>query len=440
MRQASPAAVTPAGIEARPFSRFVPVAALLFLFLYSGFCLQALPVVAPLMLRDWGMAARSLATPLALTSIGTGLGAMLGGFIGDAKGRKAPIICFAALQGVGMTLTGFAASLATLDILMFVIGFALGGYFPSGMALMTELAPARRRGLMVSLAILFGPIGLGVCSFLAGLLAPRYGWPLLFFVGGGGGVVLVLALIAFVPESPRYLARFTARRGERARIMARFGLADQENPVPADGATAEKISALTLLRSRLFLTLVLWLLFFLYYILGSIVLGWIPVVFSSARFPVWMASQSLFYWTIGSVIGTPLAGWVIGRIGVYDTAVLFSMAAVAVIGVLAFVKLDPTWAWLIMTTLPVAGFAVSGVVTSLYTMAADFYPSAMRATGIGLADAVGRIGGVLGAFVGVFALDLAGVSGFFFLIWCLALAAFGIFALLRGRGRPVVAD
>lgn len=61
----------------------------------------------------------------------------------------------------------------------------------------------------------------------------------------------------------------------------------------------------------------------------------------------------------------------------------------------------------------------------------------MRAPGIGLTDAAGRIGGVPGAYVGVFALDRGGAAGFFRTIWGLAMTALVIFMLLRGgRRRP----
>jgi AAHS family 4-hydroxybenzoate transporter-like MFS transporter len=426
------------GVTAGAYDRgyqFRACASLLMLFLYSGYCLQALPVVAPSVLAAWKISASALAMPLGLISIGTALGSVLGGFLADARGRKVPIICCTALQAAAMFLTAFVRGPVELYPLMFAVGLGLGGYFSSGMALITELSNEHRKGLMISLAILFTPLGLNLCSLIAGYVAPRYGWADMFLIGGLLGVPLVLALAFFVPESPKYLARFPHRAEAHSKVMRRLGITHDE-PGEGDEQKPGPALALTLLKERLGDTLILWLLFFVMYVLGSIVLNWTPVVFASLGFDIGFSSQTLFYWTLGSMSGTLISGWCMGIVGARNTATLFAVGAVAAVAALTFIKLDASMGWLVMLLLPAAGVGVAGVVTTLYTLSAEIYPTAMRATGIGLADAVGRVGGIVSAFVGVILLDRAGASGVFLTILCLAVLTLAILLYFRQRKGP----
>jgi len=156
-------------------------------------------------------------------------------------------------------------------------------------------------------------------------------------------------------------------------------------------------------------------------------------VLSSLHFPIAFASSSLFYWTVGNLVGTVSSGWCISRYGVFNTSVIYGAGAVGVYGLLTVLKLDPSMREVLMVLLPMAGLCMSGVVTSIYTLAAEFYPTVMRATGIGMADALGRVGGVGGAFVGITALDRGGAAGFFGAILGLSAMAFAILVVLRIR-------
>lgn len=431
MKQQASAILEEPAVSGSRRPRLLAQGALLVLFLYSGFCLQVLPVAAPALLADWGMPARGLATPLALIAIGTAFGAVIGGFLGDSHGRKVPIIGFAALQGLAVLACSFTSNLSQLYVLVLLNGLGLGGYFSSSMALMTELSEERRRGLVVSLAILAAPIGLSLCALIASFITPVYGWAALFVIGGLFSIPLIAALIFLTPESPSYLAKFPDRAKERHAILQRLGLPDLELDAPSGSNGGLKLSEIgVLMQERLGATIGLWLIFFLMYVLGSVIMGWVPVVFDSVGFDLAFSSRTLFYWTLGSLVGTPFSGWCIGRIGAHQTGMFFVSGSVLALALLTFMDLGPNSATTVMLLLPLAGFAVAGVVTTLYTLAAETYPAKMRATGIGFADAVGRVGGIAGAYSGIFALERGGPSGFFFSTLIFAVVSLVVLALL----------
>src|SRR5437667_7140871 len=87
------------------------------------------------------------------------------------------------------------------------------------------------------------------------------------------------------------------------------------------------------------------------------------------------------------------------------------------------------------------GGLINAVQTTMYALAAHVYPTAVRATGVGTAVAVGRIGGVLSPAVGSWALESGGSPRYFGLIGVTMVAAFATLATIRRHvpGATVVA-
>jgi AAHS family 4-hydroxybenzoate transporter-like MFS transporter len=69
----------------------------------------------------------------------------------------------------------------------------------------------------------------------------------------------------------------------------------------------------------------------------------------------------------------------------------------------------------------------------MYALAAHVYPTGIRATGVGTAVAVGRIGGVASPYAGAWALESGGPSRLFALVAATMTAVFVALALLRAH-------
>lgn len=405
------------------------VMALLALFVVGGLCIQVLPSALPAIVMDWKIPSDVMAIPLALSALGAGFGTIFGGLVGDALGRRRPIIAFALLQGAATALCIFAANPVHLAALLFAAGVGLGGCYSLALTLLTEIVPAAKRGLVVGFAMMAGPIGMSICSLTAAFVLPHYGWEPLFLACGSSIVPLFIGLFLYIPESAVYLARFSARDQEPSGATAATG----EEPPPA----LRSVAALWQKQGRGSSAL-LWLMFFTAYLLGSAVIGWLPVLLTRAQFPLSFAAGSLSSWIIGAMIGTLLSGWCISRFGLFRVALAFAANLVAILTLLAIVRLGPgVPIWLVVTLLVMGGTAMSGVITSLYTLAADLYPTEMRARGIGMADAIGRLGGVAGPFCGIYALDAVGGQGFFGSLGGLAALILLCFWLVRKQHQSV---
>jgi len=66
--------------------------------------------------------------------------------------------------------------------------------------------------------------------------------------------------------------------------------------------------------------------------------------------------------------------------------------------------------------LTLTGGLINAVQTTMYALAAHIYPSAVRATGVGAASAVGRGGAILSGYAGAWAIDYHGSASYFALI------------------------
>jgi AAHS family 4-hydroxybenzoate transporter-like MFS transporter len=109
------------------------------------------------------------------------------------------------------------------------------------------------------------------------------------------------------------------------------------------------------------------------------------------------------------------------------------MAAGAVAGavVLALMPIEPESAGAVLAMLAWTGGLINAVQTTMYALAAHIYPTAVRATGVGTAVAVGRIGGVLSPSAGSWALDSGGSSRYFGLIAAAMVMAFVALSAIR---------
>jgi len=409
--------------EARPHP-VATIAAMLLVFVYSGIFMQVLPVSAPAIVADWKLQATAMAAPMAAFLIGTGLGTVLGGAIADILGRRRSIGVTLALLGICLGLESLAETPAQLGIPLFLGGLFMGAMYAAAMALVTELAPDRRRPLVISLTVASLPVGLGICSLAAAFILPLLGWSAFFKLIALLSVPVLAAFLFCVPESPNFLIRNPARQAEYERAVNGLRLE------PVHAAAHEKHEAKDKLLKRFGAVIRadpraafgIWGLFCGTYIFGNAILSWLPTALTELGFSIPFSSGSLTAWSIASMLGTPLAGWCLYRFGIRRAAAASALiGAFAGVGLALIAQRHVTSELAVLAVLPLGGIASAGVVTALYTLAANAFPPHVRALGIGLSDAIGRIGGTLAAFAGIHVIAGYGTPVFFGLLALLML-------------------
>jgi AAHS family 4-hydroxybenzoate transporter-like MFS transporter len=160
--------------------------------------------------------------------------------------------------------------------------------------------------------------------------------------------------------------------------------------------------------------------------------SWLTSLLTSAGFDPSTANTGITAFNLGGVAGALAGGVAIARFG--SRASMLTMAAGAVVSalVLSAMTIERGAAPLpIIAMLTITGALINGVQTTMYALAAHVYPGVVRATGVGTAVAVGRIGAIASGYAGTWAIEYRGSASYFGLIAAAMCATFVSLALIR---------
>ena len=426
------------------YQRFL-VAATALTIVLDGFDNQLMAIAILPLMREWGVERAAFASVLASGMIGMMVGGAVGGIIGDRIGRRGALLASVGMFGALTALTPLVHDVFALGVLRFLVGLGLGGAMPNCAALVSEYVPTRRRPFAVTLTIVCIPLGGTLAGVVGAQILPRFGWQALFLAGGIAPLILAIVLWRTLPESPRYLARHRSRWPELIHLLRRFG--HDVDPgatfVDAGEKAVTRVSPRELLSPALRRdTVALSASFFFCLLSVYVVVNWVPSLLASAGFGEGVASNGLASFNLGGVAGALLGAALISRAG--SRHAMLGMSAAAVVGatVLAAIPLESRSAFGVLALLAWTGASINGVQVTMYALAAHVYPTGIRATGVGTAVAIGRIGGVLSPYVGSWALESGGGSQLFALIVVTMTVVFAALAGVRGhipRSLPVAA-
>ncbi|HEX2446158.1 MAG TPA: MFS transporter [Vicinamibacterales bacterium] len=401
---------------------------------FDGLDNQLLGIAVPAMMREWNVARGAFAPVLAAGMLGMMIGGAVAGVMGDRVGRRIALIGSVVTFGALTLAVAAADTLLSLGVLRFVAGLGLGGALPNAAALASEYVPRRYRALAVTLTIVCVPLGGTLGALLGGRILPVLGWRALFVIGGLVPLAVAALLIRYLPESPRYLARRPERWPELAAVLRRAGH-DVPSTASFSDATESGVARVSLaalfgadLRRD---TVALWGAFLSCLLAVYLGFNWIPAMLSGGGLSLRTASTALAAFNLGGVAGAIAGGWLIARLGSRVTMLTMTAGAVAGSLVLSMLPVRPDSAGPIVAMLGVTGGLINAVQTTMYALAANVYPTAVRATGVGAAVSFGRTGAVLSTYAGAWALEAGGSAAFFGLMAGSLTLAFLSLALVR---------
>jgi AAHS family 4-hydroxybenzoate transporter-like MFS transporter len=394
------------------------VAATALTIIFDGLDNQLLAAAIPAMMGEWALPRAAFASVLAAALLGMMIGGFLGGYLGDRVGRRAALLGSVASFGALTIAASFAGDIGTLTTLRFFAGLGFGGAMPNAAALASEYVPLARRPFAVTVTVVCIPLGGTLAGFLGALILPAYGWRALFLVGGALPLLLAVTLWALIPESPRYLAGRRTRWPELAALLRRLG-----HDVPPDAEfldSHERAVARASVRALLVPeirrdTLAICAAFFFCLLSAYLGVNWVPSLLTGAGFDVSIANYGLMAFNLGGVVGAIAGAVVIARLGSRVTMLAMTAGAIAGSLLLAGMAIGEQSPAALLGMLAWTGGLINAVQTTMYALAAHIYPAAIRATGIGTAVAVGRVGGVVSPYAGAWALE-SGPSRMFALI------------------------
>jgi AAHS family 4-hydroxybenzoate transporter-like MFS transporter len=368
--------------------------------LLDGFDTAAIGFIAPSLLKEWGLSKAALAPVLSAALFGLAAGGLVAGPCADRFGRRAVLVAAVALFGAACAGSAFSGDLVQLTVLRFVTGLGLGAAMPNAVTLMSEYCPDQRRATLTNAMFCGFPLGAALGGFLAAWMIPQWGWRSVLLLGGAVPVLLAAVMLVRLPESVRYMV---ARRVPAARIRAvlqRISPSAAEAPafcMAEKAGTVVAGSGLRVILSRRFVvgTVMIWLAYFMGLVIFYSLINWMPILFKEAGLDARTATLAASLFPLGGV-GAIFLGWLMDRFSPNRIiALCFSLSAVSIYAI----GLSAGSVGLLMTVVFIAGTLMNTAQSSLPALAAAFYPTQGRATGVAWMMGVGRFGGVAGSFL-----------------------------------------
>ena len=361
----------------------------------DGFDVQALGYLAPAIIKDWRLPPAQMAPVLSAALVGILVGSLLFSMLADRFGRR-PVLIVATLFFSLITLwTGLAGSIGELRLARFIAGVGLGGIMPNAVALVGEYTPRRWRVLMMIVVTNGFNVGAIIAGLVSARLIPLFGWRSVFYFGAALPFVIGLTMVALLPESLQFLAVRGRSPGKLAKWLGRI----DRDAVVADAqyiVREEKSRGVPLVhlfyQGRAIGTTLLWTINFMNLLNLYFLASWLPTVVS-ASYSVQTSAYVGTTLQIGGTLGTFLWGWLIGRAGfvpVLGTAFTIACLSIALIGQPALTLA------LLFVVVFAAGFCVVGGQGAVNALAAVYYPTHLRSTGVGSGLGIGRVGGIIG--------------------------------------------
>jgi len=421
--------------EDAPVSGFQIVAllALACLNMQDGFDILAISYAATSIAEDWQISRSELGFVLSASLFGMMFGALTLSPVADRIGRKTITIFGLVLSGVGMIIAASAQSLEMLMIGRVLTGFGVGGILASLNTLVAEFAGEKFRGAAIAIFQLGFPLGAFLSGFAVSWLLDIGTWRHVFAFGAFTSFVFIPVMMA-LPESMDFLAQSgrsdALEKINKTRARLKMPLLEElpeQRVVEGDKTLSGVVELFN--RTYIIRTLLIWVSFFLLLTTLYFLLSWVPRILVEMGFSEADGNRA---GRLINLVGMPG----IAIIGLTSTMIRPSLITtfylVILASLLSALSLQGDSLSAVILIIAAIGFVLHGSMIGLYATAPALYPPHIRATGMGWAIGLSRLGAVMGpAMAGIlldagwsaqqlfqfFALPAITASGAVFLLW-----------------------
>jgi MFS family permease len=332
----------------------------------DAFDVMLYSLVVAFIMRDLHMSKQIAGLLNTLTLLASGIGGVLFGFIADRVGRTRALMLSILTYSVCSFASGLATSVLVLAIIRFFLGLGMGGEWNTGATLVAESWPTDLRARAIAVVQSSWAVGYALAAVVAGVMLPRAGWRLVFFVGVLPALLTVW-IQSRVPESELWKKRIASASKSGAHSELRF--AELFGP-------KYRRKTLTLLVMNTFGMFGWWGLF-----------TWIPPYLSlpveqGGRGFGTLSTTTLLVFLNLAGMGPGYAGfgWVADRLGRRPAFMFYTSAAALLVPVYAAARQPAN----LMVLGAVVAFFGTGFFSGSGIIGSELFPTSVRARALGL--------------------------------------------------------
>jgi MFS family permease len=405
--------------EASPAARRALIAASLG-WLLDAFDVMLYALILTAVVKDLGL---SLATGGQLASLTLGasaLGGLVFGVVADKLGRTRALSLSILLYSVFTFACGLAQNVWQLAIFRFFLGLGMGGEWASGATLVSETWPEKHRGKALGLMQSCWAIGYGAAALVVALVLPTYGWRAVFFVG-----IIPAIFTLWIRRNLEEPEMWTRSRD----VSIGKGASGVASAFKGSSAVPTKIVVtLTLMNAA---TMFAW------WGLNLWVPSYLSLPTAQGGIGLSTTTMSMFIvaMQVGMWFGYVTFGFISDRFGRRPTYVTYLVLAAALVWAYGSTR-EPVF---LLVLGPFVAFFGTGYFSGFGAVASEIFPTAIRATALGVTYNSGRLLSAAAPFV----IGSLAQSRGFGLAFTITAFAFLIAALLwigipETRGRRMV--
>ncbi|MBJ6134751.1 MFS transporter [Ochrobactrum sp. Q0168] len=323
------------------------------------------------------------------------VGAAVFGRLADRYGRRRVLLVTVACDAVFGLLSAFAPGFEVLLALRFLTGVAVGGTLPVDYAMMAEFLPSKNRGRWLVMLEGFWAVGtvvIALAAWAASLAGVEDAWRYIFVVTAAPALIGIW-LRLWVPESPMHLLK-SGRADEAKSVMNRVLRRNGKPELPPKArleapllVTNERLLS-PKLRQRTLATLAIW---FLVSVSYYGIFTWIPAKLAGDGFGFVRGYGFLVVVALAQLPGYALAAYGVETWGRRKTLITFLFISAAACALFTIADSSAV----VGASILIMSFALLGTWGALYAFTPELYPTALRASGMGAAGAMARLGGLL---------------------------------------------
>ncbi len=401
----NPSAFNPTSADIRALMSHGPISALQFavlavcvgLNMLDGFDVLVMSFTASGVSAEWKLTAGELGLLLSAGLVGMAAGSLLLAPRADRIGRRAIIILCVFIVSAGMLLSGFCHSVLQLGALRVITGIGIGGILASATVMVSEFSSARWRSTASCLYTCGYSIGGTAGGAISALLIARYGWRSAFQFGALASAIMLPLVYWGLPESVDFLitrqpSEALSRLNLLLKRMRRATFVSLPAATPYEqapkGAAVWRLLSTPLVRS----TTLIWTAFFFMMAGYYFVFSWTPRLLTVSGLTAAQGITSGVLLSLGGIVGTVVFAFIAATTEIRRLTCLSLLVAsvLMVLFALSLTKLDLAM---------VLGVMLGGVATSamagFYALTPILYQPDTRATGMGSAIGIGRLGAIL---------------------------------------------